>query len=272
MHGPCVEHYGLEATYLPILDALSRLCREERHTLLPELLQRYAPTWRRELPWLLNEAERAELYHSAQSATPQRMLREFAEFIEAVTVERPLVLVLEDLQWSDPSTVALLGYLARRREPARFLIIGTYRPGDLLSGEHPLPFLLQELQAHGYCRELPLPLLSTDAVRDYVARQLPDVATNTRLLCELACRVHERTEGNPLFMVTVVEDLVSQSRDAPNGNATALFETGLNLAPDSVQTMIQQQVARLSKEEQDLLEAASIAGAEFSAAASRTAP
>jgi len=49
------------------------------------------------------------------------------EAIEAITAEHPLVLVLEDLHWSDASTVELLSLLARRREPARLLVIGIYR-------------------------------------------------------------------------------------------------------------------------------------------------
>ena len=53
------------------------------------------------------------------------MLRELAEALEALTVEHPLVLVLEDLHWSDVSTLDLLAFMTRRKEPARFLVIGT---------------------------------------------------------------------------------------------------------------------------------------------------
>jgi predicted ATPase len=54
-----------------------------------------------------------------------------AEALEVLTAERPLVLVLEDLHWSDRSTLDLLAYLARRREPARMLLVGTYRPAEI---------------------------------------------------------------------------------------------------------------------------------------------
>ena len=53
---------------------------------------------------------------------------------------QPLVLVLEDLHWSDYSTLNVLAMLARRREPARLLVLGTYRPEDVLrQGIHSRP-------------------------------------------------------------------------------------------------------------------------------------
>ena len=64
--------------------------------------------------------------------TRERMLREMAEAIEAMTAEAPLMIVLEDLHWSDFSTLDLIAFLARRRDPARLLVVGTYRPVDVI--------------------------------------------------------------------------------------------------------------------------------------------
>ena len=66
-----------------------------------------------------------------------------------LTTDRTLVLVLEDLQWSDPSTVEALTYLAQRPEPARLLVLGTYRPVEVLLQGHPLRGLVQELWGGG---------------------------------------------------------------------------------------------------------------------------
>ena len=62
---------------------------------------------------------RGRLEHTTSGVTPARMLREFAEALEVLTAERPLVLVLEDLHWSDRATVEWLAYVVRRRDPAR---------------------------------------------------------------------------------------------------------------------------------------------------------
>ena len=57
-----------------------------------------------------------------------------AEALAALTAERPLVLLLEDLHWSDASTLDLIAAIARRTEPAQLLVIGTYRPVEVLAG------------------------------------------------------------------------------------------------------------------------------------------
>jgi predicted ATPase len=84
------------------------------------------------------------------------MLRELVEALEVLTAAQPLVLVLEDLHWSDASTVELLALLAWRREAARLLVLGTYRPVEVIVYAHPLNAIKQELVAHGQAAELPL--------------------------------------------------------------------------------------------------------------------
>ena len=87
-----------------------------------------------------------------------------AEALEALSASRPLVLVSEDLHWSDYSTVELLSTLARRRESARLLVLGTHRIGDLNLAEHHLKHVKQELQFHDQCHELTLDFLNQSAV------------------------------------------------------------------------------------------------------------
>ena len=103
--------------YMPVLDAIGRLVRADGTVSAP--LRRYAPTWFAQLPWLIEEHDRERLGRELLGATRERMLREMAEFVEALTREIPLVLVIEDLHWCDPSTVDLLSLIAVRREPAR---------------------------------------------------------------------------------------------------------------------------------------------------------
>ena len=60
------------------------------------------------------------------------MVREICEALEAISETLALVLILEDLHWVDHSTVDLISAIARRREPAKLLVIGTFRPADLI--------------------------------------------------------------------------------------------------------------------------------------------
>ena len=123
--GQCVEHYGPSEAYLPVLEALGQLCRQPGGTQVMPLLSRYAPTWLVQMPGLMSDTELEAVQRRAHGATRERMLRELAEAVEALTATTPLVLVLEDLQWSDYSTLDLLAVLAQRRGPARLMLLGT---------------------------------------------------------------------------------------------------------------------------------------------------
>src|SRR4029453_8898212 len=96
-----------------------------------------------------------------------------AEALEVLTAQQPLVLVLEDLHWSDPSTLDLIAVLARRREPARLLLLGTYRPPDVRRRAHPLAAVPHELPPHGYSVNLPGTVLAEDAIAAYPPSRLP---------------------------------------------------------------------------------------------------
>ena len=64
--------------------------------------------------------------------TAERMFRELGDVLEILTARDALILVLEDLHWSDTATLEFLAYIARRRDSARLLIVGTYRPLEVL--------------------------------------------------------------------------------------------------------------------------------------------
>jgi len=259
--GQCIEHYGAGEGYMPVLEALGRLCREPGGQHLIALLHRHAPTWLVQMPALLESADLEALQRKVQGASRERMLREMGEALEVLTTEQPLVLRLEDLHWSDHSTLELLSVLARRRERARLLVIGTYRPMEMLADGHPLRTVKQELQLHRQCEEQRLALLTEEHVAEYLTRRFSAETTGWSSLQGLARLIHQRTEGNPLFMVNVVDYLATQ------GGLGESVEKVQSRVPGDLRQMIEEQIHRLSPEEQNTLEVASVAGAEFSAAA-----
>ena len=93
-HGQCVESYGAGEAYMPLLVAFERLCRTAEGAYLVGLLRQYAPLWLAQMPSLIQPTEREGLQHQLMGSTPERMLREIAQAVETLTVERPLVLVL----------------------------------------------------------------------------------------------------------------------------------------------------------------------------------
>src|SRR5262249_61256893 len=127
-HGQCIEQYGADEAYLPLLEALDRLCRSPGGERLVALLAQYAPSWVVQFPALLSASALADLQHTLAGTTRARMLRGLGEGVEGLSAEGPLVLVLEGLQWSGASTIECLAVLAGRREPARPVGLGPARP------------------------------------------------------------------------------------------------------------------------------------------------
>ena len=226
--GQCVAQYGAGEPYLPVFEALGRLGR--------------AP------------------------ATHGWMLRELADALDALAQEAPLALLLEDLHWSDSSTIELLGMLARRRDPSRLLILGTYRAGDVpAAGDNPMRWVKHELQLHGYCDEIALEFWTAAEVDQYLAGRFPGHA----LPPELAGVLHRSTEGNPLFLVSTVDDLIDQGRLRELEGRWGLVGPVEELAaraPETLWQLVETQLDRLTADEQEVLVAASVAGVEFSAA------
>jgi DNA-binding winged helix-turn-helix (wHTH) protein/tetratricopeptide (TPR) repeat protein len=261
--GQCIEHYGPGEPYLPLLDALARLCRESGGGRLVTLLDEFAPACLLQMPSLLSAAQRRELQSKAAGATQARMLRELADAVEAITAERPLILRLEDLHWSDYATLEWLGFLARRQSGARLLVVGTYRPVEVILREHPLRNLKQELQIHGQCKELPLPLLTESAVQEYLNLR---VASPQQRLSKLAQTIHQRTDGNPLFISNLVDYLVERGT-LQNLDKTAPIPSvdRIDLPPSLIE-MIEHNLEQLNPNDQALLQAASAVGVEFPSA------
>lgn len=266
--GRCVEQYGAGEAYLPILEALEQLSHVVGGAKLRGVLERYAPAWLAHLPWLAHDVAAGVLDRTNAGITPQRMLREIVHALEILAAEHPIVLWLEDLHWSDRSSLDVLAFLAGRTGDARLLVVATYRPVEILTPDAPLRNLKQELQLRGQCREIALTLLGRDDIARYLAARF--ATGDTRTVGELAQILHHRTEGNALFMVTVVDDIVRRGdldRTDRGWSPQRPIAEILAAIPESLRQVIDGQFDRLSQAERDVLEVAAVAGITFSAAA-----
>lgn len=291
--GHCFEQFGTSEPYMPVWEAVARLARgrETPSPVLDVLLARHAAAYA-----AAGSAPNPSLSAAGQPAAPgprgagERLLREMADGIEALAAEAPAVLLLEDVHWADYSTIDLISALARRRSPARLLIVATYRPAEIVAAEHPLRGVVHGLVSAGLAREMALDFLDEPAVAQFLAARFP----GNEFPAGLARRLHQRTEGHPLFLVHLVEDLVAQGvfveRDgawqldgadgagdeAPDehdhgpahARRLAVLETRV---PDTVRAMIEGHLERLSPGARQVLEAAAVAGVAFSAAAAAAA-
>ena len=172
--GQCVEHYGAGEPYQPLLEALTLLCCQPGGDEYVEALQRYAPTWLAQLPALLPPARHTRLqrtvvgHHARATCSVQ-----LTDAAEAMTARLPLVLWLEDLHWSDVSTLDWIATFAQRPERARVLLIATYRRSEVAGTDHPLAALADGLRIKGLCTEIALGGLDEGAVVEYVQLRFP---------------------------------------------------------------------------------------------------
>ncbi|MDX2167682.1 MAG: AAA family ATPase [Deltaproteobacteria bacterium] len=259
LRGQCVQQYGEREPYMPVLDAIERHVRGAGGPALRGLMQRLAPRVYQLLTPQHADAMRADATAASAPPSYDRVLREIAGLLEAAAARSCLILVLEDLHWSDTATMDLLSMLAQRPDPARLLVIGTYRPAEAALQEHPIRDLRQRLRTQGRRSDLALGYLSRGEVDAYLharfgLRNAP-----------LASAVHERTDGNPLFVVMLVDALVRQRRlRAVRGRLVASLPTD-HAVPDDLREVIAGQLRSVGAEDCPLLEAASVAGVRFDA-------
>jgi DNA-binding winged helix-turn-helix (wHTH) protein/tetratricopeptide (TPR) repeat protein len=263
--GICIEHLGAAEAYLPVLAALGALYRDEGDRHFVDLLARHAPTWLAQLPGLVADQELQALAVRTQGAGQPRMLRELAEVLDVIAAERPLVLVLEDVQWADASTTDLLAMLGARREPARILVVATCRPAEITRADG-MARVIAELRAHKQATVLSLETWSKATMSDYLAQRF----AAARFPEDLAPCIHRMTDGNPLFAVAIVDDLESRDmirRSASGWELAARVADVANCSPETVRQLMDIQIDRLKSSEQRILEAASLVGVQFAVGA-----
>jgi len=255
--GQCVEGYGSKEAYYPMLEALAGLCRGRGGDSVVQILASHAPTWLVQFPALLTPDRGEILKRELLGATPERMLREIGDALEAIASQNPIVLLFEDLQWVDYSTVDLISVLARRRTSTALMLIATFRDDDVAVSDHPLRRLKQDLRSRQLCREVALGPLAEAQVAEYLGAETP----GGPLPPGLAALVYRHSEGNPLFMIAALDHMKSRGLIARVEERWQL-RTPLNeidlAVPESLREMLEAQAERLSPEEQRILEVASL--------------
>lgn len=256
--GQCIEHYGSGEPYMPLLEALNTLSRLPRGDTLIRTMREVAPTWLLQMPWFVSDDDRHKLQREAAGATQDRMLREFGELVDRMPREAPVLLVLEDLHWSDHATVQLLGYLAHRRGPAGLMVLGTLRPTELVLEDHPLAGLRQQLRARRLSIEIDLESLSEADIGALLAARFGDEAPEA-----FVRSLHAHTSGLPLFVVNVIDELQNAGTLVSRAGHWHFPDAATLPVPRDVHALIETQIARLPAEHQRVLGAASVSGVEF---------
>jgi DNA-binding NarL/FixJ family response regulator len=244
--GGCLE-LGVDGLpFAPFTAVLRDLVRELGVDGLAALLPNRAV---RELARLLPELGEPVSAADAGEARA-RLFEQILVLLERLAESSPVVLAIEDAHWADSSSRDVLAFLIRnQRALDNVLIIVTYR-SDELHRTHPLRPLLAELDRIGWVRRMDLPRLTRREASELAAQltgQVPDAAWTDRL--------YRRTEGNPLFL----ETLLATPGTGAGPDRGGLTDTPGDL-PDSLRDLLLIGVRRLPEESQEVLRIASAGG------------
>jgi len=181
-----------------------------------------------------------------------RLFDAITNFLKNAAQNQPLMLVLDDLQWADRSSLLLLEFLAREIEASHLLLVGTYRDVDL-SPEHPFARSIDVLNREGLLQRVSL----SGHTQSDVAR-LIEVTAGVSPPEDFVEAVHTQTEGNPLFITEVVRLLMQEGDLTADSGATWTVRI-----PEGVREVIGRRLNGLSQEANEILTIASVSGREF---------
>jgi class 3 adenylate cyclase/tetratricopeptide (TPR) repeat protein len=258
--GHCVDQQGAPP-YLPIIEHLAEAARQRSHEAFREVLGENAPEIAKLMPELrVRYPDIPEPVSLPPEQERRYLLHGIAEFVERNARATPLVLVYEDLQWADESTLLLLRHLAQRVAQIPVLAIGTYRDTDLKPGR-PLAGVLPELLRQRLAEEILLGRLTEEGVASLLAGRAGSAPPK-----ELVALVYSETEGNPFFVEEVFRHLHEAGKLLDEAGH---WRSGVQIAdtdvPRSVGLVIGQRLERVSDDCRRILTIAALAGKTFRA-------
>ena len=240
--------------YQPVIDLIARaldrlssaaLCKlsqvslAELAALVPEVGDRVPG-----LPQLSNdfpEVRQARLPHAV------------AQLLEAARDGQPAILMIDDIQWADDASVQVLHFLARQAGQCAMLVIYAYRDDEVDNNEQ-FARLIESLRRESGARRVPLARLGPADTSSLVAA----LAEPDSRASELAVRLHEETEGNPFFLISILHSL-SEGETRPEPRSPG----GPGFLPDALRAAVRVRLAHVPKNLRSTLETAAVLGRRF---------
>lgn len=195
-----------------------------------------------------------------------RLFEAVSQLIVQISRETPLLVVLDDLQWADKSSLQLVAYLAQDIQKEPLLLLGDYRDTDV-DTEHPLFPVILELNRERLLTRIKLKRMACEDMSDMIRQILQQNEIPSGFL-DL---VYEATKGNPFFLEEVIKDLKDEKAIFREGDNWKIGEIAKIKLPETVSAVIRSRIDRLDGECQSVLGLASFLENDFTIEALRKA-
>ena len=240
--------------YQPVIDLVTRVL--DRIT--PEALHNLPPVSLAELAALVPEvservADLPQLSNDFPEARQARLSRAVDQLLEASRGDRPALLMVDDIQWADDASAKILHYLARHAAQRPVLVLYAYRDEAIDSDEH-FARLIESLRRDTDARRVPLTRLSYADTERIVAT----LAAANFAAPGLAERLHRETEGNPFFLMSILQS-ISEGETQLESRAS----DAQGLLPDALRAAVRVRLAHVPKAIRPLLDTAAVIGRRF---------
>ncbi len=239
--------------FQPILTTLRSLFQRSDWEILRAHLARDLPlVWRTEIGRLV--PDQPDLFPVAPGTTVEetRLWESVYQLLAVVSRRQGLILFLDDIQWADPSSIGLVGYLVRRNYPGSVGFVATSRT---VSAQSAFQTLVQSLTRERRIERILLHRLSLQEIQTIVAR-----LSSTAQPVFLAERLAEASEGNPYILSELVRQAKETQADQPGWEGSLLQK---NRVPGSIYNFIQSRLTRLSEPARRVLDVGVAVGRTF---------
>ncbi len=261
LYGRCPALFRMDG--VPPYILWKEVIKDYLETCTPEQLNRVIGFYPAEVAKLVPElSQKLRAFPQSFPISPEqeqnRLFEAVSQFVTNISRETPLLVVLDDLQWTDPSSLLLLHYLARGVQKTPLLLLGAYRSTDI-DAKHPLTPVLTELNRERLPESIQLKRMSFSDVSEMIKNILEqeDVPAD---FCRL---VFEKTKGNPFFAEEVVKSLKEEGIIYREGNKWAFKDVSSIEFPETVKNVVKARFSRLDEDCQNVLTMASFIGNDF---------
>ncbi len=269
----CSAQTGRDEPFWPFADVMNQLVAAPTKSLAGDILDTVldiAPSWVSIIPvagdvvgaGLQTAKVMRERTKSSAGPNPDKLLREYAGAMQSVSEKQPVLIVIDDLHWSDAGSIRLLSHLSRAIVNMPAMLVCAYRPSDVDVERHPLKGLINEIHRYNPDATVDLPPLTTEGVKALLQQKFP----SNKLPHTLPEDMQARTGGAPLFVLESLRLMQTRGelkRDETDGKWMLTRELTDEDLPRSVEAVVHKRLERLPDELRRALALAAVQGTIF---------